>query len=231
MVTQRPSFLIVDDEQAICNLLCDVITEQGYACEAVNSASEALAVLKERSFDVALLDIKMPGLSGMELLEIIRRTYPTISAVMTTAVSDANTAVEAMKNGASDYIVKPFTVDEIRNRVDAVLKRSTLGPCGIYNGEKQNNPFWGQLDAIARGVEEHVDRFDFHRKVVTEQTIEVARHLGLPEKEVYEWAANRQEYSFVRNQRMEWLVQPKSNDCESNKDIPSPGEPGKELQK
>lgn len=229
MVNKEPSFLVVDDEQAICDLLCDVLAEQEYTCEAVNSVQEALIVLKERTFDIALLDIKMPGASGLELLEIIHQTYPTISVVMTTAVSDANTAVEAMKNGASDYIIKPFTVEEIRNRIDTVLQNRALRDTAVYKTEQQkSNPFWDQLDAIARGVEEHVDQFDFHRKVVTEQTIEVARHLGLPEKEVYEWAANRQEYVSVRNNGVEWLIQPKETDSEDNKDISVTGGPGLE---
>jgi DNA-binding NtrC family response regulator len=223
MSDKKPSFLVVDDEQSICDLLCDVLEEQGFTCEAVNSVEEALIVLKERTFDVALLDIKMPGASGMELLEIMHRDYLTISVVMTTAVSDANTAVEAMKNGASDYIIKPFTVEEIRNRIDIVLKNRNQSSSDIDKNEQhKNNPYWEQLDAIARGVEEHVDQFDFHRKVVTEQTIEVARHLGLPEKEVYEWAASRQEYVSVRNNQKEWLTPIKETDHGDNKETFKP---------
>jgi DNA-binding response OmpR family regulator len=229
MVNKRPSFLVVDDDQTICDLLCDILAAQEYTSEAVNNVDEALAVLKERSFDVALLDIKMPGASGMELLEILRQNYPNISVVMTTAVNDANTAVEAMKNGASDYIIKPFAVEEIRSRIDAILKSRAPADSAVYKTEQQEgNPYWDQLDAIAIGVDNHVDHFDFHRKVVTEQTIEVARHLGLPENEVFAWAANRQEYVSVRNNQMEWFIQSKEKNSENYKDAFTPDGMGPE---
>ena len=230
MVNKRPSFLVVDDDQTICDLLCDILAAQEYTSEAVNNVDEALAVLKERTFDVALLDIKMPGASGMELLEILRQNYPNTSVVMTTAVNDANTAVEAMKSGASDYIIKPFTMEEIRSRVDAVLQSRALADSAVYETEQQEgNPYWGQLDALAIGVEDHVDQFDFHRKVVTEQTIEVARHLGLPENEVFAWAANRQEYVSARNNQMGWFIQSREKNSENNKDTFSPDGMGPEL--
>jgi DNA-binding response OmpR family regulator len=209
MTIKRPSILIVDDEQAICDLLGDVFSDQGYVCEAVNNVDDALARLKQSAFDVTLLDIKMPGTSGMDLLEHMHRSYPMTLVVMTTAVSDVNTAVEAMKSGASDYIVKPFTVEDIKNRVGIVLRDR------VFSGNltsstarrRRDSPFQNQLDAIAKGVEAHVDQYDFHGKVVTEQTVEVAQHLGLPVKEIWEWASKRRESASVRERGTEWLVQ------------------------
>ncbi len=115
--------LIVDDEQSIRTLLCDILAHQGYVCEAVKSANEALDKLKNNTFDVALVDIKMPGLSGMELLSIMREAFQHMSVVMVTALNDADTVVEAVEKGASDYIIKPFSIEDVRTRIDAVLKQ------------------------------------------------------------------------------------------------------------
>jgi DNA-binding NtrC family response regulator len=115
--------IIVDDEQTIRNLLCDILARQVRVCEAVENANQALDKLKESAFDIAVVDIKMPGTSGMELLTIMRETYPAMAVVMVTAVNEVNTAVEAMKKGALDYILKPFSVDDVRSRIDDVLKK------------------------------------------------------------------------------------------------------------
>ena len=118
----NPRILIVDDEQMICALLLEILGEQGYICETAENANKALEMLKSDPFDIALIDIKMPGLSGMDLLSAIHKSYRTTSVIMITAVNDINTAVEAIKNGASDYITKPFRVEEIRSRIRTVLK-------------------------------------------------------------------------------------------------------------
>lgn len=231
MSNKRPAVLIVDDEQATCDLLCDVFSEQRCVCEAVNSVDEALDRLEQEAFDIALLDIRMPGASGMDLLGIMHRSYPMTSVVMTTAVSDANIAVEAMKSGASDYIVKPFTVEDVRNRVGIVLRERAFS--GETNesatGRRRDRPFQRQLDAIAKGVDARVDRYDSHGKVVTERTVEVARQLGLPQREIHEWAASRHECASVKERSLEWLVhggEPEGSDGEKGDVRPKSGGAG-----
>jgi len=206
MSSDNPRILIVDDEEAICDLLCDVLSDQHYDCEAVGNADLALAKLKEHPFEMALVDIKMPGMSGLELLPIMRELYPATMVLMVTAVNDANTAVDAMKNGASDYILKPFTVDDVRERVAAVFERRKSGDASdSATDSSSQNP----IDAIAHGVEAQVERFDFHSRIVTEKTVEVAKKLGLPDEAIDDWERTRQETSSVRDKRMEWAVKPK----------------------
>ena len=127
-VNRAPAVLIVDDEQPICELLCEVLGEQGYLCQSVNSGDEALALLKEKEFDLALLDIKMPGMSGIDLLGTISASYRNTSVLMTTAVNDMNTVVEAMQRGA-------------RIRSEALCSGRGPGACG--KGVERQGVAWG----------------------------------------------------------------------------------------
>jgi two-component system nitrogen regulation response regulator GlnG len=140
MVSGAPAVLIVDDEQAICELLCEALGEQGYACQAVYNADEALSRLKESNFDIALLDIKMPGMSGLDLLIKISESYRNTAVLMTTAVTDAQTAAEAMQRGARDYILKPFSVEEIRERVGKVLREKTQREANVAKEQSMDEP-------------------------------------------------------------------------------------------
>ena len=202
MVHKRPAVLIVDDEEAICDLVREELDGQGYVCEAASNADEALAKLKRHSFDVALLDINLPGLSGMDLLKTVEKRYPTIAIIMMTAVNDLNTAVEAMKLGASDYIVKPFTLDKINACISTVLRNgephstvcnTVLRMRDADYGKNANGRSFSEINAIAYGVDAQVDHFDFHSKTVTEKTVELARWLGLPEKEIGQWVVSQDE--------------------------------------
>ncbi len=113
MTSSKPKILIVDDEQVVCDLLSDELHEQGYLCSIALEGSEALAKLAAEDFDVVLLDIRLPDISGTEVLAKIRLKHPNVAAVMVTAVNSIDTAVEATKLGALDYIVKPFNLDRV----------------------------------------------------------------------------------------------------------------------
>ena len=201
MSSVSPTILIVDDEQPICDLLYDVLSQQGYVCETTTSANDALSVLQQRPFDVALLDIKMHGMSGLELLDIMAKSHASTSVIMVTAVTDTNTAVKAMKKGASDYILKPFEIEEVRSRIASVMRERALNVNNGYRSATQT-----RMDAIAKGVEARVERFDLHDRIVTERTIEVARQLGIPEADIDEWASARREFSSIREKRMGWVT-------------------------
>ena len=208
MIGNGLTALIVDDELIIRELLRQTLEEQSYACETAASGDEALARLKEREFDVALVDVRMPGISGMDLLATMARSYGKTRVVMVTAVNDAKTAVEAIKKGAADYIVKPFSIDEVRSKVKDALKNGVSSGHSLAAGRnRQNaNPFHERMDAIAHGVEARVERFDFHSRIVTEETVEVARQLGLPEQHIREWASARLKSRVERDKRIQWTV-------------------------
>ncbi len=176
MGNKKPSVLIVDDEQVVCDLLREELSERGYLCTTVLDGNGALAKLAKEDFDVVLLDIRLPGMSGMEVLREIWLNHSNTATIMITAVNDVNTAVLSMKWGASDYLVKPFDLE----RVDASIRTA------LETRPTAQKP--SEMDAIARGVEAKVDPFAAFSKVVTERTIEIARQLDIAEEKIQRWA-------------------------------------------
>jgi putative nucleotidyltransferase with HDIG domain len=105
--------LVVEDEDSVRTLLLRKLARSGWQVSGAANGLEALRLLGERAYAIVLSDINMPKLGGMELLQIIRETYPDTVVVMVTAYSDLNYAIAAMKLGASDYLVKPFKLDDV----------------------------------------------------------------------------------------------------------------------
>lgn len=119
---QENTILIVDDEHQVCGSVRKVLLKDGYEVDMAFSGHEALEKLKGKTYDVAVIDIKMPGMSGMELLQIIRKVYPDLKPIIMTGYSTIESAVEAIKLGALDYIPKPFTPNKIRTTVKKALE-------------------------------------------------------------------------------------------------------------
>ena len=178
MVSEKPNVLIVDDEQVICDVLHDELSERGYLCTTVLNGNDALAKLATEDFDVALLDIRLNGMTGMEVLHEIWLNHGNTATIMITAVNDVNTAVQAMKLGALDYITKPFELDRICASVNTALETNPV-----------TNTLTTEIEAIASGVEARLDPFSSYSKMVTQDTIEIARQLGIVEEEIQRWAA------------------------------------------
>ena len=118
--------LVVDDEQSVRYTLRAVFEEAGHTVEAAGTAEEALQVLERRCPDVMITDLAMPGMDGMELLRASRKAHPTLPVIMITAHGSERRAVEAMKEGAWDYLRKPFDIDEIVMTVDKAVERLAL---------------------------------------------------------------------------------------------------------
>jgi len=178
MVNQKPSVLIVDDEQVVCDVLDAELCERGYLCTMVLSGNEALAKLAAEDFDVVLLDIRLPEMSGMEVLREIWLNHTNAATIMITAVNDVATAVEAIKLGASDYLVKPFDLDRVETSIRTALDTKPA--------TKKSST---QMDAIAFGVEVRLDSLLGYSKIAAQETIDIAQQLGIAEKEIQEWAA------------------------------------------
>lgn len=117
-----------DDDQAIRKVLQILLRKEGYQVTVCSNGDELLATLKTGSstVDLVLLDIKMPGLSGMQLLEILRRNYPRIPVVMLTAFNDLDTGMKAIRLGASDYLAKPVMREVLVECVSRVLDANAL---------------------------------------------------------------------------------------------------------
>jgi DNA-binding NtrC family response regulator len=126
MASQEPAILVVDDEAAVRDSLCSWFQKDGYTTAMAADAVEALKKLSERSWDIVLLDIKMPNISGMELLQRIRQIDPDMVSIMITAYASVDTAVEALKGGAFDYVVKPIDPDDLSRIVRKAVDQRRL---------------------------------------------------------------------------------------------------------
>lgn len=177
MVNKKCHILVVDDEQTICDLLNDGLCQCGYLCSTAFTGNEALTKLKTQNFDLLLLDIKLPDLSGIEVLREIRSSNMNILTIIITGINDVDTAVEAVKLGASDFIVKPFALDRVITCVSTALKA------------KQANMPFTVMDAIYHGVETRY-KADY-AKAATERTIRVAQQLDISEKEIDRWVTKK----------------------------------------
>ena len=115
--------LVVDDEQSMRDFLKILLQKEGYGVQMANNADTALQKLKTDTFDLVISDIRMPGTSGLELLGHIKEEFADLPVIMITAFASPDDAVTAMKNGAFDYISKPFNVDEIKSVIKAATSQ------------------------------------------------------------------------------------------------------------
>ncbi|MDR2945197.1 MAG: sigma-54 dependent transcriptional regulator, partial [Candidatus Adiutrix sp.] len=126
MTSQPPNILIVDDEEHIRKIMSIMLGKHGYHCRTAASGEEALSIIGKESFDAVFTDMKMPGLDGLELLARVKADYPELVVVMVTAFASVDTAIQAMKAGAYDYVAKPFKEDEIVLILEKALERGRL---------------------------------------------------------------------------------------------------------
>jgi DNA-binding NtrC family response regulator len=141
--------------------LAEILTVEGYDVDNVGSGEEALELIKENDYDIVLSDLKMPGMSGMELLAHIRKLKPETRVIMITAFATIESAVEAMRRGASDYISKPFKINEIEVAVRRALEeakfRENLRKAPASEAKLQLQPMIESISSpIRRGVIEHL---------------------------------------------------------------------------
>jgi two-component system response regulator HydG len=123
---KAPRILVVDDEGMIRDALREMLSTEGLAVQAVENAIQALAELEKQEADVVLADLTLPRVSGLELLDRIRQSWPQTEVIVITGQASIATAVDAIKRGAYHYVTKPFTADEILHLVGQALERRRL---------------------------------------------------------------------------------------------------------
>jgi FixJ family two-component response regulator len=195
MFSKQDTVLVVDDERSVIDLLSENLAEAGYKCVTSTTGEEALQRLSMGNFDAVLLDLRLPGISGMDVLREAVKNCPGTEVIIVTAIEDVQTAVEAMKIGAVDYITKPFELERVNDSLEAALKEKTVGSSQPTPKETGDNELdWMRyIDDIANGVETRLDSLTGHVMATTiiERTKAIAQSLGILEEWIDKWVDGR----------------------------------------
>jgi len=195
MSERKGTILIIDDEKDVRKLLHQRLEEEGYHCKQAGNADEALDCLEDSSTDLVLLDIKMPGKSGMELLPEIKERYRDVVVIMATCISDINAAIASVRQGAYDYITKPFNLDEVVHSVERAMERRRLElelrdyqQHLEYKVEEQaeeiRKTFLGSMQALSFALEAKDSYTAGHSRRVTDIALAIGKKLALAEDEL-----------------------------------------------
>ncbi|HYL83062.1 MAG TPA: HD domain-containing phosphohydrolase [Candidatus Angelobacter sp.] len=194
--------LLVDDEPAACKLLSLILAPPAFHCSTADSGEEALVALQGERFDAVISDLRMPGISGMELLTEVRRSYPHMAFLVTTGVDDVDIGVQAMRCGADDYLVKPLLESAVLASLENALHKWQLEEEVEHYRRRLEEMVaerTGQLQAALRQIERSyedtlqalgaaIDLRDNetagHSRRVCRYSLEIARAMGWPDQQL-----------------------------------------------
>jgi DNA-binding response OmpR family regulator len=163
--TDSPTILVVDDEEGIRYFLERFLTREGYQVVTVSSGEAALAQLTSTEFDVVLLDLKMKGIGGLEVLAELRQRWPATSVIILTAHGSLESAVEALRRGAHDYLFKPCKTLDLRESIrGGLIKRREQ----LQLRRLPASPIGPALPAESLGGPTHPDRFLQHSGLIVD---------------------------------------------------------------
>ena len=199
----RPArILIADDEVIVREILVRKLSNQGYSCDCCENGRDALAMLANAEYDLLLADVMMPGMGGVALLKEALRIRPDIAVILVTSVVDIELAVDSLKDGAYDYISKPFSLEEVSIGVARALEKRRL----LIENRNYQRTLEEQVASRTRQLKEALDVLqhtyhstlmalgtaldsrdadtDGHSLRVTLYTTRLARKLGVPEQNI-----------------------------------------------
>src|SRR5271157_4942506 len=195
--------LVVDDEDLIREIICSVLEQSGFVCNPMRSGAEALQVLdSDSSYSVVVSDVIMDGMDGLTLLSKIRANHPDLPVVMVTAVHDISVALAAIRNGAYDYLLKPFEREQLLASVRRAVENRRLKLENIAYQTKLESLVSARTELLRHALADLERSYDItlealgdaldlkdaetegHSKRVTGFTIAIARAMGLPQDRV-----------------------------------------------
>ena len=197
-----PRVLVVDDETPVRSMIAAALERQGYAVELAGGGREALEALELNTFNLVLTDIVMQDVNGIALLERIHALQPNLPVVMVTAVHDISVAIDSMRRGAYDYLLKPFERDQLLNTVErAINHRQALEETQNYHDsleemvrartemlrhamEDLEHSYDVTLEALGDALDLKDSETEGHSKRVTAYAIALARAMGIPPDEI-----------------------------------------------
>ncbi|MFC2045664.1 HD domain-containing phosphohydrolase [Chloroflexota bacterium] len=199
---EEHKILIVDDEGLVRRAIRKRLAREGYQCYEANNAPEALEKLQVDQPHLVLLDVKMPGRTGLEILPEINTLYPNTAVIMATAIVEAEVIIECMRGGAQDYITKPFDLDQVVESIDKALEMKQLEhrireyqQQLEHTVEEQKGKireiFMGSIESLVYALEAKDQYTAGHSRRVTSFAIATGENLGLLTDELdnLRWAA------------------------------------------
>ena len=200
MTIPKESILLVDDEEAIRCILSKGLTMRGYSCDEAENGDQALAKLEVNPSDLVIMDINMPGRPGSEVLLDMTTRFPETAVIMASGVNDTRVIAKCIKDGAQDYISKPFRFEQILKSVNGTLdKRRVALEIQRYfqdmgNKNKQFEPrqlFLGAIQALVNTLEACDTYTKDHSQAVAEMAVILGRQVKLSDEELDDlrWAA------------------------------------------
>ena len=193
---EKARVLVVDDEPGFCTLLNFVLSREGFHCETCLSGEEALEAMEREPFDAVLTDLRMPGISGLELLKTGREKYPHAAFLVATADYDVRNSIQAMKQGVADYLLKPLEVESVAEiveravqvkRIEAALEKRRRDLERILE-ERNKELDWAKerverahdemMEILGAALDARDDETSGHALRVTRYALEIARKLG-----------------------------------------------------
>ena len=120
-MAEKNKILVVDDEEALRTVLSGELVSEGYDVRTASDGDEAISSIQKESFDLVLLDIKMPRLNGFEVLKFVKEKHPRTKVVMLTGFADLKNAIESKKLGAEDFVSKPYDLVDLLTTIERVL--------------------------------------------------------------------------------------------------------------
>lgn len=165
------SILIVDDEKSVRDSLYNWFIDDGYQVEVAENAKKALSILQATCYDIVLADVKMPGMDGLEMLRRIKMLKKSTIVIVMTAFATVNTAVQALKDGAFDYVTKPFDPDDLSHLIRNASKQITLTEENELLRERMNelenvDDLIGKSDAMRELMNELANVSQSHSSVI-----------------------------------------------------------------
>ncbi len=170
MSTMSQHILAIEDDVSIRRGIVDALRYAGYVPLEAATGDEGCRMALRREYDLLLLDLVLPGMCGLEILQKVRQVRPTQPVIILTAKGEESDRVEGLRRGADDYVVKPFSVKELLARVEAVLRRSPQRPRDLEQIE---------IPGAVVDLERHETRFaDGQRATLTEMEMKLLRYLA-----------------------------------------------------
>lgn len=149
--------LVMEDDETISTALEMILTEAGYDVDVAGTGENALEIFDQKPIDLIIADLKLPGISGMEVIKRVKEKNPKVEVIVITGVGTQPIADEALELGAHDFLPKPFTDDQIKTAIDEALKRHETGPfrlfsliqkrevLGVLTRAADDEHFWNEL--------------------------------------------------------------------------------------